>query len=201
MAPRTKEQFEEIRQEKKDLILSTALRLFADKGFHTTSIDRIAKEAGVAKGLMYNYFENKEALLIELFNGYLKLLDELLNPDNDDEITSEEMGCFFDKLRDSLCRNNQYWRLFSFLSLQKEVISVLISKVEKGVLLLRHQQLVQKYFQDRYENYQLEAFIFQSLIKGFTIQYVFAPSMIPEQFVNDFFDRMKKTYVIEKRDK
>ncbi|MDR1653742.1 MAG: TetR/AcrR family transcriptional regulator, partial [Prevotellaceae bacterium] len=61
--PRTKEQYEKIRNEKRQLIKQTALSLFADKGYDATSISEIAKKAGISKGLMYNYFTSKEELL------------------------------------------------------------------------------------------------------------------------------------------
>ena len=53
--PKTKEQFEEIRNKSKAAIIEAALELFANNGFHNTSITQIAKKAGVSKGLMYNY--------------------------------------------------------------------------------------------------------------------------------------------------
>ncbi|PKP33907.1 MAG: TetR/AcrR family transcriptional regulator, partial [Bacteroidetes bacterium HGW-Bacteroidetes-17] len=43
MTPRTPEQFEHIRLDKKSLILSAALELFANKGYHSTSISDIAR--------------------------------------------------------------------------------------------------------------------------------------------------------------
>ncbi|MDV7394640.1 helix-turn-helix domain-containing protein, partial [Arthrospira platensis SPKY1] len=46
--------------------MEKALELFAEKGFASTSISQIAKEAGISKGLMYNYFESKEQLLHEI---------------------------------------------------------------------------------------------------------------------------------------
>ncbi|HRW21852.1 MAG TPA: helix-turn-helix domain-containing protein, partial [Bacteroidales bacterium] len=63
MSPRTPEQFEEIRLSKHKLILDTAMKLFASSGYHNTSISKIAKEAGISKGLIYNYFDSKEDLL------------------------------------------------------------------------------------------------------------------------------------------
>lgn len=48
-------------------ILEAAATLFADKGFHQTTIRDIATAAGVADGTIYNYFENKHAILIALF--------------------------------------------------------------------------------------------------------------------------------------
>ena len=65
--PRTKEQFEDIRKNTKHKILTHALELFAKKGFRGTSINDIAKSAGVSKGLAYNYFKNKEELMISVF--------------------------------------------------------------------------------------------------------------------------------------
>ncbi len=61
-----KDRFEEIRYERKKQIMNSALHLFATKGFHQTSISSIAKHAQISKGLMYNYFESKDALLCEI---------------------------------------------------------------------------------------------------------------------------------------
>lgn len=49
--------------DRKDTILSTALRLFAERGYETTPTSLIAKEAGVSEGLVFRHFENKEGLL------------------------------------------------------------------------------------------------------------------------------------------
>ena len=82
MSPKTKEQFESIRQRSRDTIKQTALELFGRQGYHSTSISAIAKAAGVSKGLMYNYFESKEALLVEIMTEVIatgmQLLDDAL---------------------------------------------------------------------------------------------------------------------------
>ncbi len=52
----------------KNKILNSALTLFSDQGFHQTSVDQIAQHAGVSKGLTYNYFESKEALLAAIMD-------------------------------------------------------------------------------------------------------------------------------------
>ncbi len=51
-------------QDKKQQIIETALRLFASKGFHETSIQDIAEGVGIAKGSVYNHFKSKEDLLV-----------------------------------------------------------------------------------------------------------------------------------------
>ncbi|CAN5745392.1 hypothetical protein BH10ACT1_BH10ACT1_20930 [soil metagenome] len=53
-------------QERKDQLLDHAATLFAERGYAETRILDIVRAAGVAKGLFYWYFENKEALFREL---------------------------------------------------------------------------------------------------------------------------------------
>ena len=47
-------------------ILDAALKVFAQKGFAAARMDDIAKDAGVTKGTIYLYFENKEAVFKSL---------------------------------------------------------------------------------------------------------------------------------------
>lgn len=53
---------------KRQHLLDAAARVFAKQGFHPTTIRDVAKEAGVADGTIYNYFENKTALLFGILN-------------------------------------------------------------------------------------------------------------------------------------
>jgi AcrR family transcriptional regulator len=47
-------------------IIESALRLLAERGFHGTLVDDIATEAGVSRATLYQYFESKDQLFIEL---------------------------------------------------------------------------------------------------------------------------------------
>ena len=53
---------------RRNQILDAATKVFAEKGFHPTTIRDIAREAGIADGTIYNYFENKEALMLGIFD-------------------------------------------------------------------------------------------------------------------------------------
>jgi AcrR family transcriptional regulator len=53
---------------RRNQILDAATKVFAEKGFHPTTIKDIAKEAGIADGTIYNYFENKTALMLGIFD-------------------------------------------------------------------------------------------------------------------------------------
>ncbi|WP_085523185.1 TetR/AcrR family transcriptional regulator [Tuberibacillus sp. Marseille-P3662] len=63
-------------------IINAAVNVIADKGFYQAQISKIAKQAGVADGTIYLYFENKEELLTSLFE--------------------EKMGEFIQKVEDEL---------------------------------------------------------------------------------------------------
>ena len=53
--------------DKAEAILSAALELFVERGFHGTSVPSVAERAGVAAGTIYHYFASKEALVNALF--------------------------------------------------------------------------------------------------------------------------------------
>ena len=53
--------------EKRQLLLSAAVRVFAEKGYHAARVGDIAEEAGVAYGLLYHYFRSKEEVLETIF--------------------------------------------------------------------------------------------------------------------------------------
>ncbi|MBW2102262.1 MAG: TetR/AcrR family transcriptional regulator, partial [Deltaproteobacteria bacterium] len=60
-------------------IIEAATRIFAEKGFFQAKVSDIAREAGVADGTIYIYFENKDDILISLFEEQIKVvLDNMI---------------------------------------------------------------------------------------------------------------------------
>jgi TetR/AcrR family fatty acid metabolism transcriptional regulator len=62
--------------EKYHRIIKAATKVFAKKGFYPAKISEIAKEAQVADGTIYIYFENKDDILISLFEEQMKTVLE-----------------------------------------------------------------------------------------------------------------------------
>ena len=62
------------KKDKRERILETAMRLFAERGFRNVSLDEIAREARVGKGTIYIYFDSKLNILEEaaktVFNSF-----------------------------------------------------------------------------------------------------------------------------------
>src|SRR5581483_1558278 len=53
---------------RRNQILDAAIKVFAEKGFDRATIRDIAKTAGIADGTIYNYFDNKNELLLGIIN-------------------------------------------------------------------------------------------------------------------------------------
>ena len=61
-----------MKKSKKDQIIEKATELFFEKGILATSMDEIAEMTPVAKMTIYKYFHNKEGLLSEVLNRYVR---------------------------------------------------------------------------------------------------------------------------------
>lgn len=119
MSPRTVEQNEEIRKESKHKIMEAAFQLIAVRGYEATSIAMIATEAGVSKGLLYNYFDSKEDLVKELVYSIVDLGDQDmidLNSEDPKEAMKSIFKWFFYELRERL----DHWRLLTELTMKIE---------------------------------------------------------------------------------
>jgi TetR/AcrR family fatty acid metabolism transcriptional regulator len=55
-------------------IIQAATKIFARKGFYQAKISEIAREAQIADGTIYIYFENKDDILISLFEEQMKVV-------------------------------------------------------------------------------------------------------------------------------
>ena len=56
------------KEEKKQRIMEAAIKILARQGYNDATVSQIAKEARVADGTLYLYFENKDDLLVRIFH-------------------------------------------------------------------------------------------------------------------------------------
>lgn len=71
---------EQLASTKRAHILDAAARVFAEKGFHATTVRDVARAAGVADGTIYNHFENKGALLLGLIDPMSRTVQPTPDP-------------------------------------------------------------------------------------------------------------------------
>ena len=119
MSPRTAEQNAQIRQESKHKIMDAAFKLIVKNGYEATSIAMIAREAGVAKGLLYNYFSSKQDLLEQLVYSVIDIGEdnlehlEVMEPK---EALRLIIQWFFKEIKEKA----DHWRLLTQLTMKIE---------------------------------------------------------------------------------
>jgi TetR/AcrR family transcriptional regulator len=73
-------------KEKQDRIINAAIKEFAQNGYEKASTNAIVKEAGISKGLLFHYFQNKKQLYMFLYEYMFQiLLDKIYEKVNWDE--------------------------------------------------------------------------------------------------------------------
>lgn len=76
--------------DKQKAIFDSTLTLIRDHGFHGTTMNLVAKKAGVAAGTIYHYFESKDELISELYKHNRKLTVEVINNSLNEQHTFKE---------------------------------------------------------------------------------------------------------------
>lgn len=79
--PRSPKDNLEIRCVRQEEILAAAARVFASKGLAKAKISEIAKAAGLSHGLLYHYFESKEAIFEAIVDQMIAKIDADLDAD------------------------------------------------------------------------------------------------------------------------
>jgi len=178
MSPRTPKQFEDIREERKLLIMQVALELFSNEGYHSTSISKIAGKARISKGLMYNYFDSKEELLKAIiFHGFDDLV-QFFDPNQDGVLTTEELIHFIKQSLHLIKNHIAYWRLYFSLIMQAPVLHLFNNELWE--MMEPFYTILFSYFKEQgYENPQAEVRFFQSLLDGVALSYVSDPKSYP----------------------
>ena len=185
MSPRSKKQFEQIRKSKKALIIEKALELFANNGFHNTSINMIASGAGISKGLIYNYFNSKEDLIKEIvFKGIDELILNIFDPNKDGVLTNEEFIFFINECFDILKKKIKFWKLYFAIIIQPDVMKLVEQKLFELVSPLFI--ILEKYFKAKgIKNSKAEARLFSAIMDGISLNYIVDPDNFPLDTIKD----------------
>ncbi len=113
------------RRERKKLetrrrIFRSAFELFALKGFEGTTVEEIARRADVAKGTVFNYFANKQALLLAAHEAWMHRLEEDLGlPESWDGATRDQLVRILAYLADLSIENREVSRLVIFETMRE----------------------------------------------------------------------------------
>ncbi len=192
MSPRTESEFEKLRLERKNQIMDKALELFAKEGFHQVTVSRIAEHAGISKGLVYNYFESKEALLQEIITTGMNMLMESFDSNKDGTLTNEEFEFFVDEVFNMLSNNQQFFKLYISVLTQPEALRLVKDKFEAFYEFFI-QMLTQYFISVGSHNPEAEARVFGATTDGIMYHFLFLKDYPLEEVKKTIINRYKKS--------
>ncbi|MGE0021215.1 MAG: TetR/AcrR family transcriptional regulator [Draconibacterium sp.] len=178
--PRSEKQYKQIREEKRELILNTALELFAQQGFHSTSIEQIAKKAGISKGLTYNYFESKKSILDEILKTGFDAIYANFDLNKDGILTYEEFEFFIRKSFAVMTENRSFWKLYFSLMMQPVVTEAYMNDYREASVNL-YNILIRFLTDIGSTDAQKDILIVSSLLKGTYLIIVTSPGFADEE--------------------
>lgn len=194
--PRTQKQFDKIRENRKAQIMEVALRLFSQEGYSHVTIASLAKQAGISKGLMYNYFESKEELLKEVIKYTLSEILAYIDLDHDGELSCEEFELFIRKTFRLMRENREFYRQFFGLIIQPNVIEYFKNDMLEGFMKnsfeLGYGFLIKQGFEDP----MLELLNIAVIIEGLGAIMIFYEGIaeFPDEIFTKLENRIINTY-------
>jgi TetR/AcrR family transcriptional regulator, fatty acid metabolism regulator protein len=118
-------QVREQRNDKRARILDAAVKVFAERGYFSSTVAEIARAAGVADGTIYLYFKSKDDLLLELF-------DEKMT-----QLIAQATAALAEE-RDAPSRLKRFIQLhFSVVEKNPDLASVLVVELRQSAQLLK----------------------------------------------------------------
>ena len=184
MSPRSAKQYNDIRKQKKKLIMDTALGLFAENGFNATSISQIAKKAGISKGLTYNYFESKKEILDEIIQEGFDTIYSNFDLDHDGILTEEEFVHFIHTSFEIMKENLEYWKLYYSLMLQPKVAESFAGEYDekaKPILSMLYGFISSKGSKDP----EGDLMVISALMEGAYLFFITAPDLFPSETLEE----------------
>lgn len=113
-------------------IQGAALTEFAERGFHAATMARIAERAGVAKGLIYNYYATKDELLTALVAERLRSLAADATEIPPDASARDVLRLRVDQAVERAVTEHDFYRIYFGLLLQPAMAPV-IAQVEASL--------------------------------------------------------------------
>ena len=182
--PRSQKQNKKIRKQKKQLILDTALELFAENGFHATSMNQVAKKAGVSKGLAYNYFESKQEILDEIIKTGFDSIYSHFDLNHDGILTRDEFEHFIRNSFKAISENRKFWKLYSAIIMQADLAESMMEKYgDRSQIIM---QMMNQFIASMGSNDpEGDLLVISSLMKGALLIVISAPDFFPLKQLED----------------
>lgn len=125
MSPRTPAQFEALRADAQARLERAALVVFARAGYAGATVRDVAREAGVAQGLLYNYYRGKDELLAAVFRRSMADVQASFAAAAEDVPPAERLARLVRSAFAIVREHLDFWRLVYAVRQQPDVIATL----------------------------------------------------------------------------
>ena len=184
MAPRTDEQNASLREVSRAKIVETALELFAQHGYEATSVRMIAHAAGVAQGLLYNYFASKEILLATIVQQSMADVRASFVSAEDQTDAHGQIERLIRVAFATIRRKRTFWKLIYGVRMQGAVVASLGDVYIAGSAEIR--ATIERYCRTAgLPRPEIEGAILFALIDGVAQHYVLDPENYPLDAVTE----------------
>lgn len=171
-------------KEKEKAIIEAAIKLYATKGFASTSIQEIVTESGISKGAFYLYFKSKDALLIAILEYYFEYIEKKLNAYEDKNLPArEKFGLQLTALFNTMLEHKEFIIMQSreqAIPLNEEVRALMIRKYYEAQMF--YQESLRAIYGKRAESHLWDLAL---MLEGFINSYMKLLLFNPEGFKID----------------
>lgn len=174
---------------RREHLLRDALTLFAERGYAGTSVKAIAQRAGVSQGLLYVHFENKEALLLALFEREMRDVQGTLAA-GAAGVGTEALEALLRSTFKTVTANRDLWRLSYALRFQPAVSALLEPLIGAWTASIR-EQLEEVCRGMNLARPELEARLLFATIDGACQHAVLEPDYPVEAVITTLLDRYR----------
>jgi AcrR family transcriptional regulator len=179
--PRTPAENDRIRQETTERILSTSLNLFCEKGYYATSIEDIAKQAQISKGLLYHYFKSKAEVLAALVDRRIEDVLIVMNTAKQKKSPATQIWHIVEGALADVQRQPEVFRFYLNLFSQPKLDPIVAKSSHKLMDEQARQFEVQTQMFEKLgaENPIARSFYFSSTLQGIMLMYSTYPKTFP----------------------
>ncbi len=175
--------------DKREKIVKVSLQLFAKHGYDATTIRMIAQESGISLGLLYTYFDGKNAVLKEIFDISLIDIKKSLTITEDFSKPERKFEHFVDQLFQVVHKNLMFYRLFYSVRMQPSVQKLFLKELNafNAFIMATLEALLKEL---GVANHKQEAILLYACLDGSGNQYVLHSRSYPiEEVKKSIFKR------------
>jgi AcrR family transcriptional regulator len=158
---------------RKEEIIQAAMKLFAQKGYHATSMQEIAEQCGMAKGSIYNYFKSKEEIAVSIFRYHYDVLFQKIS-----DIARDETLSAREKFEKQLSiQIEEFYRHKELVQMHMGEQAVKVNdEIRQLVFLIRakmlnwYRQAIEEIYGEKVRNFSLDC---ATMLNGMLKEYLF----------------------------